>query len=232
MLVITDRVSILGENAANTIIDSNAASRVVHVDTAAGQVHLNNVAVQNGSSGVCNCTSYSIMDLDDSIIRNNHAGGVKNHGTMQIYGTLIQSNTRQSADFIGLDTFTYTITDTVITDTAAVTVTVQLHAGPTAVDDQTTTQENTAVLIDVLTNDIVGDLGAFTLDSIGTPVSGTAVINGTQILYSSALDFIGTDTFAYTITDTILTDSATVTVTVEPVITTYWIYLPAVLKEN
>jgi hypothetical protein len=133
-------------------------------------------------------------------------------------------------DFVGTDTFTYTITDGVVTDTAVVTVTVQPLIAPTAVDDAAQTQEDEPILINVLANDLPGSSGDPTLDSVSEPMNGTAVISGTFILYTPNLDFAGTDTFTYTITDGVLMDTAVVTVTVVPIDDQTTIYLPVVLK--
>lgn len=133
-------------------------------------------------------------------------------------------------DFTGTDTFTYTITDGVVTDTAVVTVTVLPLIAPTAVDDAAETNQNEPILIDVLANDLPGSSGDPVLDSVGQPGNDTAVITGSLILYTPTPDFVGTDTFTYTITDGVLTDTAVVTVTVLPVDTQTFIYLPVVLK--
>ncbi len=149
-------------------------------------------------------------------------------------GTAVITNTfilyTPDLDFTGTDHFTYTITDGVVTDTAVVTVTVQPLTAPTAVDDTAETNQNEPVLIDVLANDVPGSSGDPVLVSVGEPGNGTAVITDTFILYTPAPDFFGTDTFTYTITDGVLTDTAVVTVTVLPVDDQTYIYLPVVLK--
>lgn len=149
-------------------------------------------------------------------------------GTAVITDTLILYT--PDLDFIGTDTFTYTITDGVVTDTAVVTVTVLPLIAPTAIDDIAETNQNEPILINVLANDLPGSSGDLVLDSVGAPMSGTAVITGSLILYTPTPDFVGTDTFTYTITDGVLTDTAVVTVTVLPVDTQTFIYLPVVLK--
>ncbi|MCL4262212.1 MAG: PKD domain-containing protein [Anaerolineae bacterium] len=114
--------------------------------------------------------------------------------------------------------------------TTVVTVTVLPLIAPTAVDDTAETNENEPVLIDVLANDVPGSSGDPVLDSVSEPGNGTAVITDTFILYTPAPDFFGIDTFTYTITDGVLTDTAVVTVTVLPVNDQTYIYLPVVLK--
>jgi hypothetical protein len=68
-----------------------------------------------------------------------------------------------------------------------------------------------AVSVPVLAND-TGT--APTISSVSTPGNGTATISGGNVIYTPAPGFIGTDTFAYTITTACGTSTATVTVTV------------------
>ena len=125
------------------------------------------------------------------------------------------------ADFNGTDTITYTVTDpSGATDTGTITVTVNpVNDAPVAVDDADTTDEDTAVTIDVLGNDTDVDGDTLTIQSVGTPANGTAAIVGGKIVYTPNAGFDGTDSFTYTVTDPDgLTDTATVTVTVKDTI--------------
>ncbi len=133
-----------------------------------------------------------------------------------------------NAGFTGTDSFTYTVQVThadgsTTTETATVTVTV--NAGLNAEDDVATTDENVAVTIDVLANDVnVPTNGTLTVTA---PANGTVVINdnGTPsdpsddtVTYTPNADYSGTDTFTYTICDTSSNcDTATVVITVNPV---------------
>jgi CshA-type fibril repeat protein len=116
------------------------------------------------------------------------------------------------AGFSGIDTFTYTATDsTGQTITQKVTVTVT----PKGVDDTAATDYGTPVKIDVLAND-----PATTLQVTATtdPGHGTIVVNpdGT-ITYTPEAGFSGTDTFRYTATDSAGQKvTQTVTVLVRP----------------
>jgi hypothetical protein len=121
-------------------------------------------------------------------------------------------------NFNGTDTFTYTISDGMLTDTATVTVTVTpANDPPDARDDTATTPEDTAVTIPVLANDVDPDGDALTVTAVTQPANGMVVINADNtVTYTPAMNFNGTDTFTYTISDGQLTDTATVTVTVTP----------------
>jgi hypothetical protein len=90
---------------------------------------------------------------------------------------------------------------------------------PTALNDSASTTEDTPVSIDVRVNDSDADGNPLTVQSVGQPTNGTAVIATTgpsagTVTYQPAPDFSGTDSFAYTITDGTATATAVVTVTV------------------
>lgn len=94
---------------------------------------------------------------------------------------------------------------------------------PVAADDVSTTNEDTAVTINVTTNDTDADdtVAVTSVKIVDQPAHGTATVNATtgQITYTPNADFNGTDTFTYTIKDAAGAESApaTVTVTVNPI---------------
>ena len=116
------------------------------------------------------------------------------------------------------DTFSYVVGDGTLTDTATVTITVNgVNDAPTAVDDPVNVLEDTTVEINVLGND--SDIDTSDVLSIGAvgalDQGGSAVNGGTVITYTPATDFVGTETFTYTVTDgNGGTDTAIVTVEV------------------
>ncbi|MCA9979913.1 MAG: tandem-95 repeat protein [Anaerolineales bacterium] len=83
-----------------------------------------------------------------------------------------------------------------------------------AVNDQAETPVNTPVLIDVLANDTDPTSTTLTVTQVTDPANGTAVISGTQVLYTPDLDFTGTDNFNYTVTNGTQFASANVSVDV------------------
>lgn len=85
---------------------------------------------------------------------------------------------------------------------------------PIAVNDNATTFENTAVTINVLANDGDPNGNSLMLTAVGTPGSGATALSGTQVVYTPAIDFLGPDTFTYTISDGTHIVSALVDVTV------------------
>ncbi len=122
-------------------------------------------------------------------------------------------------NFNGEATITYIVTDGDLTDEAKVTVTVTpVNDSPVAVDDTTSIQEDTAVTIDVLTNDTDVDGDKLSIESASVPKEqGTVeVVNG-KLVFTPAENFNGDSEITYTVTDGQLTDEAKVTVTVNPV---------------
>ena len=125
-------------------------------------------------------------------------------------------------DTNGVDTFDYQICDLGgRCSTATVTVTVaSINDAPVAVDDPTTTVEDTPLTIDVLANDtdIDDGLDPGTLAVTGSPTLGTATLVGTLITYAPNPNASGTDSFGYQICDTTgACATATVNVVISPV---------------
>jgi VCBS repeat-containing protein len=124
-----------------------------------------------------------------------------------------------NADFNGTDTFSYTVSDGLGGfSTATVTVTVNPVADePVAESDSATTDEDTAVGIDVLANDTQPNPGTVVSD-VTQGAHGTVAINddGT-ITYTPNANFHGTDAFSYTISDGVAQSTALVTVVINPV---------------
>ncbi|EGQ8003099.1 tandem-95 repeat protein [Vibrio parahaemolyticus] len=122
-------------------------------------------------------------------------------------------------NFNGEATISYIVTDGDLTDEAKVSVTVTpVNDSPVAVDDTTSIQEDTAVTIDVLTNDTDVDGDKLSIESASVPKEqGTVeVVNG-KLVFTPAENFNGDAEITYTVTDGQLTDEAKVTVTVNPV---------------
>ncbi len=107
-------------------------------------------------------------------------------------------------DFNGEATISYTITDgneEYSSAEVAVTVTPQ-NDGPVAVDDAISTNEDTEVTIDVLSNDSDIDGDDLTITAATVPANqGTVAIVDGKLVFTPAQDFNGDATISYTITD-------------------------------
>lgn len=122
-------------------------------------------------------------------------------------------------DYNGPDSFDYTVCNT-FGDCSTATVTIDVLPIVDAIDDTITTARNTSIVIDILAND--NDLPTTGTLTTTNPTNGTVIINdnGTpndpsddDVFYTPNVDFIGTDTFTYTICDSV-GNCSTATVTI------------------
>ena len=135
------------------------------------------------------------------------------NGTASISGTNVIF--RPSANFIGMATIGYTISDGIGgTNSSVITVTVT-NIAPLANPDNYGVTENTTNTFSPLLNDLLETPGgALTLIGVN-PTNGTASISGTNVIFRPSANFIGTATIGYTISDGIGgTNSSVITVTV------------------
>ncbi|EGQ8017955.1 tandem-95 repeat protein, partial [Vibrio alginolyticus] len=122
-------------------------------------------------------------------------------------------------NYHGTDSFTYIVTSGGVSESTTVNVDVTpVNDAPVAKDDAATTQEDTAVTIDVLPNDTDIDGDTLSIESASVPeAQGTVEIVDGKLVFTPAENFHGDAEITYTITDGALTDQATVNVTVNAV---------------
>ena len=115
-------------------------------------------------------------------------------------------------------TITVRVSDGAMTDTETINVeVVDVNMAPVAADDAISIDEDSAATaIIVLANDADADGDNIAMSSVTQGTHGTVVLaaNGTWLTYQPEADYFGQDTFTYTISDGVLTDTATVAVTV------------------
>ena len=137
--------------------------------------------------------------------------------------------------FNGQDTFCLVVCDPntpLLCDTTIVIIIIDtLNNPPVAVDDMATTPEDTPVNIDVLDNDSDPDSPLGIPVVTDPPSNGTTMFNpgDSTITYTPNPGFVGVDSFMYEICDNgvpSLCDTATVVVTVTPVIDTIYETIP------
>ncbi len=123
-------------------------------------------------------------------------------------------------NYNGPDNFQYTIQDEAgnTSNPATVNITVNpVNDPPEAVDDNANTEEGSAVTIDVLDNDSDPDGDPIEINSFTQPSNGTVVLNPDgSFTYTPSGEFVGEDSFTYTIRDSsgAISNTATVTITV------------------
>ncbi|WP_236253412.1 tandem-95 repeat protein, partial [Vibrio parahaemolyticus] len=122
-------------------------------------------------------------------------------------------------NYHGADSFTYIVTSGGVSESTTVEVNVTpVNDAPVAKNDISTTQEDTAVTIDVLSNDTDIDGDTLRIDSASVPSDqGTVEIVDGKLVFTPAENFNGDAEITYTVTDGELTDEAKVSVTVNPV---------------
>ncbi len=203
-----------------TIVDQEGAT-----DTATVTITINNIApiAVDDSGTIPNNTTTSIFvtnndsDPDGTVLELISTTNPTNGTINLVGGDEIQYT--PSPGFVGVDTFTYTISDADgATSTATVTFTVtDPNTAPVAVNDEFFTTMNRSTTINLLTNDSDPDGDVITLVSVNTDGTLGAVVDinadGT-VTYIPPADWCGVDTFTYTITDGTQQSTATVTITI------------------
>ncbi|EPJ2732731.1 tandem-95 repeat protein, partial [Vibrio parahaemolyticus] len=166
---------------------------------------------------IINVLGNDTFESTDKVVSLDADNGPKN-------GTVIVNNDgtvtyTPDDNYVGKDTFTYVVTSGGVSESTTVEVNVTpVNDAPVAKDDIATTQEDTAVIIDVLPNDSDVDGDKLSIQSASVPKEqGTVEVVDGKLVFTPAENFNGDAEITYTVTDGQLTDEAKVTVTVNPV---------------
>ena len=93
------------------------------------------------------------------------------------------------------------------------------NTAPVAANDSGATTANQPITFSPLANDVDADGDTLTITAVGAPAHGAAVQAGSQIVYTPASGYTGSDSFTYTISDGHGgTSTATISVTVTPAV--------------
>lgn len=176
---------------------NHTATATVIVKITSSPVALDDSATTTRGVSVTISVLENDIDPDGDTISIISAESTEN-GSTQVHGTNITYT--PDDDFYGTDTFTYLIQDSQ-KNRASAKVTVRVYAPPIAVDDSSSTMQNTAVTIPVLQNDSDPDGDALSLVTVSAPSHGSAKISGTKIVYTPDNEYYGNDSFSYTIAD-------------------------------
>jgi large repetitive protein len=158
-------------------------------------------------------------DVDNNIVASSVAITVNPaHGTVTIHQSGLVTYLPQT-DFVGDDTFSYTVQDdkgmTSLPAIVTVTVIAVENKAPDAVDDVIENNSLSPISIDVLANDDDEDNNHedLVLVSVTAPTTGTVSIVDGKVIYKPSGLTSSTVTFSYTIRDPSgLTDEAIVTI--------------------
>ncbi|MBN2393521.1 MAG: tandem-95 repeat protein [Anaerolineae bacterium] len=157
------------------------------------------------------------------------AVGAAQHGLVSIQYITSTVIYTPELNYNGPDVFTYTVSDGDFFDTASVIVTVNpVNDPPVAVADVfTVTEDSQANPLAVLLNDSDVDGDILTLTGVGQPLNGSAVFEPhseitttppitifTVITYTPDVNFVGSETFSYTVSDGLVEAESSVTVVV------------------
>lgn len=117
----------------------------------------------------------------------------------------------------------FTVSDGTFTDEETITVTVnEMNNPPTPQEDQFITNEDTDLTMstsELLANDSDPDSAQSDLSivSVANPSHGTVLFSSNKIIFTPSLNYFGSAGFSYTITDGEMTNTAAVTITVNPI---------------
>jgi large repetitive protein len=202
-VVFTPAANYLGALTLNyTIIDNiggtNSSTVTVTVTNIPPLANPDSYAVAENSTN-------TFAPLVNDVVRT-PGGSLQIIGVSPTNGTVTVQNLTNvvftpASNFIGTATIGYTITDGIGgTNSSVITVTVT-NIPPSANPDSYAIAENTTNSFAVLVNDFVNTSGgSLTLLSV-TTTNGSASVIGTNIVFTPALNYRGTLTLNYTITD-------------------------------
>ncbi|HFI9372849.1 TPA: tandem-95 repeat protein [Vibrio parahaemolyticus] len=204
-----------GENVSQTVNFTVASVADIVADKAT--VVADKATVVEDTPTIINVLSNDTFESTDKVVSLDADNGPKN-------GTVIVNNDgtvtyTPDDNYVGKDTFTYVVTSGGVSESTTVTVNVTpVNDAPVAKDDIATTQEDTAVTIDVLPNDTDVDGDKLSIQSASVPeTQGTVEIVDGKLVFTPAENFHGDAEITYIVTDGQLTDEAKVAVTVNPV---------------
>ena len=173
--------------------------------------------------------SQSVTNLEDTALPitltgSDVDGPVTNFvlGILPLHGTLSGSGANltytPTNNYFGPDSFTFTVNDGSLTSAVAtVSLTVlATNIAPVIVNDSVTMNEDGTNTIPVLVNDSDADGDPLTIVSV-VSTNGTAVIVGTNVVYTPSANFSGTNVMTYCVTDGAITNCALITVIVNAV---------------
>lgn len=177
----------------------------------------NNVAINTNENALVDIPlSATDADAEDVASLRYSIVETAQHGTAVIRpGHVVYT---PAAGFSGNDRITYRVTDQMTGRSAVATVSItvsSVNGAPVAEDQRLSTPEDTAVAITLVGTDpdLDGSIVAYTVTS--QPAHGTLTGVGQTVVYTPENDFVGVDSFTFTVTDNEGAASALGTVTID-----------------
>jgi hypothetical protein len=142
------------------------------------------------------------------------------HGIARINPTAHTIIYQPDSGFSGTDSLKYNVKDDLGVVSKPATLAITVQSPPVANNDAATTSANHAVTLDVMANDSSagGSLVRPSLSIVTAPAHGTVAINDNDhsVTFTPAKDYVGADTFQYSVEDNLgaASNVATVTVTI------------------
>ena len=142
-------------------------------------------------------------------------------GTVSVNADGLSVDYTPAANFDGIEVITYAVSDGVDSDdTGILTITVTaIPEAPVAVSDIATLLEDADLTsVNVVSNDTDIDGDSLTLIEVDTDGTGTVAVNtdGVSVDYTPASNFDGTEIVTYIVSDGLLIDQGTLTLTITP----------------
>ena len=188
-----------------TVSDGNGGSDTANVTITVNPVNDAPVATDD-TDGTNEDTPKTIVVLDnDNDVEGDSLSisGVTQASSGSVTNTTTDVTYTPNADFNGIDSFTYTISDgNGGSDTANVIVTVNpVNDAPVAANDVSSVSEDSNITISVLNNDVDIDGDVLSISSITSASNGSVINNGNDVTYIPTPNFNGNDSFTYTLDD-------------------------------
>ncbi len=197
----------------------------------------NGLTVDEDAVGNITATQLQVTDADNTAAEITYTiTDVTDNGNLFLDGTTLAlndtftqadiNNNRLTYDHDGSETtsdsFNFTVTDgaggSVGSSMFDITVN-PVNDAPVANNDTAATNQNEAVTIAVaqlLANDSDIENDTLTITSVGNATNGSVALNGNNVVFNPDAGFSGAASFEYTLSDGSETDSATVSVMVNP----------------
>jgi uncharacterized repeat protein (TIGR01451 family)/gliding motility-associated-like protein len=230
VVTIVPSLNFNGEAVIHYTVKDNlgAISNIATITVTVSPVNDTPVAVDDNAGAAFNMpVTTNVLSNDSDVDGNLNPASVTvvtapAHGTTSVNAVTGTVTYTPNTGYYGADSYVYRVCDT---ENVCVQATVHVQVppiAPVAVNDAATTEDGSAVTVNVVANDYdpQGDFDYSSVRVVSAPGHGSTSVNPTTgaITYTPAHDYDGTDQFTYEVCDlTHFCSQALVTITVTPV---------------